>query len=252
MNGDELAKIKAESNELSGYFSGTYRVYSFVFVLQLYPKKKTNFGDDDDDETKSNEAPGAGQDVSTSKSCIINLYLVKVPYNVGCVAVEYTHNLIETDSHYSWRSNFVSNRSCVEWDKDLVFWSQIEKLESLTFITDIQILTVYDKNGKDITFDIVNEQKDPDPDATNEDVFELAEQRYYECKIAKKYYAEDSAQGNVYRSEIFELFGFKWYIWFIPRCYRYFNDMCCYICRADFPLNIESISFHCKISIVEI
>ena len=75
----DLQKIKEESNELSSYFSRTYKIHSFVFVLELYPKRKTNFGDEDN--AKDNGA--------TSRSCIMNLHLVKVPYNVGCVALEY-------------------------------------------------------------------------------------------------------------------------------------------------------------------
>ena len=129
--------------------SDPFKIYGFVFVLELYIDYKTQFApnEDSDIEDEYNYAP---------KVCTLQLILVKLPVNIASISIDYTLTIKETDKKFSWITNFTTNMSSPEWDDDMLCVRDLEKSESLTFGCNAKLLNVYDEMGSDITSKIIH------------------------------------------------------------------------------------------------
>ena len=63
------------------------------------------------------------------------------------------------------------------------------------------------------------------------------------------YGIKNVSAGDTFMSDIFILFGFKWYLWFIPKRSKSvdFFDLCS--CIADLPPNVSNILLHFELII---
>ena len=236
-----LGQIKEQgANALTkSFFSPLFQLYSCIFVLEMYPQ--TNKDDDDQDDEKKDESEG-------NIVCMIDMHLVKAPGNIKTITTNESFSLKETGSKYEWINEYTSLMSS-SWSEDVVLWHDIvNKLQSLTWICDMQLLNVYDNNGQNITQNIIDNDQD---EKMNVDALSLPKAQCFQWKVPKKLYKEDVKKGNVYKSDIFDMFGFTWYLWLVPKREGWSEEISVFICRADYPLNVSSISAHCKVVILE-
>ena len=116
---------------------------------------------------------------------------------------------------------------------------EIEELNCLTLICDIQIHDIMDHNGN-----LLNSKDICHPHI---DLSNIRNFKWIPTMDIKHISA-----GNTFMSDIFILFGFKWYLWFIPKPHFNSTYFGLYLCLADLPPNISHILVYFKLIITEI
>ena len=235
-----LQKMKTCSSTQS-FFSPLFKMFGVVFALECYPKRRIDFNCDDFTQETT--------------ACTVQIHLIKLPANIGRFTMNEYRSLVELNIKFPWITEFGCNKAMAtgSWDEDLVFWKDIENLNTMTFCCDLQLLNVLDKSGINITKQMIEQYKDEDVLIMDKKTLSLPNAQYFTWKVTRDFYAENRLKcGNVLTSEIFEIFGLKWYMWFLPKYERNWEYMNMYICRADFPPNIATITVQCKVCINEI
>ena len=217
----------------TSFNSDAFNIDGIDFMMELYPKKKGDYVEDDDEMYSQ-----------------LVLKVLRLPLNVSSMNIIYCLRLKETDSKCWWLDTVdheIKNElTLCEWDDDCLLWPQLRDLSTntLTFTVDIQIINVVDQNGNCIEYKEEEERK--------EDIaFMLPTPQYYEWKISPKQELAKVSTASVITSDIFELFGIKWHLSLMPIPSRLGGVMRIFIGIAVLPPNIAAIAADIKFTIRE-
>ena len=222
----KLENFKADNCEYTTNFrSGAFNIDGFDFMMHFYIKPKLS---------------STGQDKG-----ILQLHLLRLPWDISSMSVVYVLRLQETDAKCWWIDGLDHNRNnnlgLLEWDDDCLLLSEIQNINTLTFSCDVQIIDVYDKKGNCIVYN--DDEKEEEKDIEQ---LVLPEPQYFEWRILPKSQIASLSTATVITSEIFILFGIKWYLMLIPKYSKWSNVLRIYIGIADLPLNVSEIAIYCK------
>eukprot|EP01083_Nonionella_stella_P057459 150831_1 len=216
-----------------------YRLYGAALFMQFNPNHECK---EDKEDT----------------SCSFGFTLCSIPPSVHSLSLQFTLSLAETKTQYVNLDQFSNEYNIVNWNvAPLLYKSVICDLPSLTFGVVIDIVAVYDKQGRDITAEFVSKTND-----SNNAAIEIHKMKYEWCIDAVDRITEirNAANGKHFMSGIFTSFKLKWFLQFIPNPtapskedddQKDKDGTSLFICLASMAPNIGYISMHYELRLAE-
>ena len=225
---DILEEIKL-SNLGEIFRSDPFRINGFDFILSLSPR----------------------ENIDGEEKCLLRVHLLKLPPFVSAMTMMYSLKLKQTDQDvgFTWMCNVDHNKNNdllpIAWDDDCISFQTLMGLNSLKFCCDIQILDAYDSDPTGNDIDGIQLQLQSQPDSVP---VLLPKSQHFMWKFSRfDLMLKQVITADSITSEIFELFGIKWYLSFIPKYSICSSNVQLTISIADLPANIAEIAVYFKL-----
>ena len=217
-----LQKIKScESTE--SFMSDLFVIDGFTAVLEFYPKRR--------------------KCVDIENECGLYMHLLSIPSDIFsvsmayCFRVKHMHRIVEC----SWIDQINNYLTPVRMDTDCLSMKVMQDLKSLTLECDFQVMDITDKNGDSLcSLENVVFPRNIDLNQPQQFIW------------SPSMNIKDIPSGNAFMSDIFRLYGFKWYLLFIPKRTETSTEWCLWLCLADLPPDISDIVVYFKVCIDKI
>lgn len=186
-----IENLKSAANGM-GFDSPVFDAFGYKWCLQLFP---------------------SGYNADNRESVDLFLYLVSVPPDIDCIAVNYTMTMKELMVDFSYSEQFSKENFLTGWPYNVVKILDIQNLKTLSFAVTMHLFEVYDLNGHPV---VSTKWMANSSDVVPAKTADLPSGQYVWC-IENENDLKQIKDPNIRRgftSPYFEMYGLKWFLQF--------------------------------------